>query len=139
MSDQSSTPQGRVEIVRANDRWRVTPHTEAGSTLHYTYEALSYPMTEKAMMPYLLEIPVDTLLPTEASSHGGEEFLFVLTGQIEITMNSQSYVLDQGDSIYFDAQQPHTLRAKGSRTAQLILCLVHLKKSDLVNPIMRAY
>ena len=135
----SELNEARVEVVRANDRWRVTPHTEAGSTLNYSYEALSYHMTEKMMLPFLIEIPVEKTHAVETSSHDGEEFLYLLSGEIEIEVGPEKHTLTKGDSIYYDSRLPHNIRAKGSKPAQLIACLVNLKKSEGANPIMRAY
>src|SRR5512146_2003719 len=38
----SGPPVGRVEVVRAHERWKVRAPTEAAAALNYSYEALSY-------------------------------------------------------------------------------------------------
>ena len=42
------------------------------------------------------------------SAHGGEEYVFVISGQL--ALHSEAYaplILEEGDSIYFDASSPH--------------------------------
>lgn len=77
-----------------------------------TYELLS-PNLEKSM-----EIMVARLKPGAAScetplSHPGEECIVVLEGTMEITVGSDTYVLEEGDSIYYHSAVPHILKNVG--------------------------
>ena len=40
--------------------------------------------------------------------HEGEEFGYVLDGEIELTVDSRSYQLREGDSFYFRSERPHS-------------------------------
>ena len=42
-----------------------------------------------------------------SSSHEGEEFLYVLEGTIEVIYGQNNYVLETGDSIYYDSIVSH--------------------------------
>ena len=42
----------------------------------------------------------------QASTHEGEEFIFVLSGDVEIEYGRDAYVLHPGDSIYYDEHCP---------------------------------
>jgi DNA-binding XRE family transcriptional regulator/mannose-6-phosphate isomerase-like protein (cupin superfamily) len=44
---------------------------------------------------------------TERGSHSGEEFLFILEGQLEIGVGEEAFTLEAGDSIHYQASQPH--------------------------------
>jgi len=45
----------------------------------------------------------------DSHSHNGEEFIYILSGKIEITLNSQEYyVLKKGDSFYFRGSESHS-------------------------------
>jgi transcriptional regulator with XRE-family HTH domain len=46
--------------------------------------------------------------------HEGEEFGLVLEGRLEVTVKDQTFVLEEGDSIYFPSHLPHQTRALGS-------------------------
>jgi len=43
----------------------------------------------------------------EAYTHEGEEFLFVLRGELQIEVRSERYRLKAGDSLYFESTAPH--------------------------------
>lgn len=41
------------------------------------------------------------------NAHTGEEFIYVLEGTLEVRLDEARYVLHDGDSVYFQANQPH--------------------------------
>jgi DNA-binding transcriptional MerR regulator/mannose-6-phosphate isomerase-like protein (cupin superfamily) len=43
----------------------------------------------------------------ESYTHEGEEFLFVLRGELHIALQDQEYRLKSGDSFYFESATPH--------------------------------
>ena len=57
----------------------------------------------------------------ESYSHEGEEFLHVLRGEFEISLNGRErYLLKSGDSLYFESSTPHRWKNPG-RTESWIL------------------
>jgi transcriptional regulator with XRE-family HTH domain len=53
--------------------------------------------------------------------HEGEEFVFILAGVLEITIDgSQTHVLREGDAITFASQRPHSWRNPGPSPSRLI-------------------
>lgn len=56
--------------------------------------------------PYLITLKDHTdIFPT--FQHGGMEFLYVLKGTVEYGHGNESYLLEPGDSLFFDADAPH--------------------------------
>lgn len=49
--------------------------------------------------------------------HGGMEYAVVLNGRLGVRVGSRDYVLAAGDSITFDAQNPHRLWTIGAKPA----------------------
>ena len=45
--------------------------------------------------------------------HNGEEGGIVVQGELEVIIGNESYLLKQGDSIYFDSTHPHAFRNPG--------------------------
>jgi quercetin dioxygenase-like cupin family protein len=46
-----------------------------------------------------------------AYQHDGEEFIFVLTGSLEIILDGDKFFhLAEGDSFYFESRRPHSWR-----------------------------
>lgn len=54
------------------------------------------------------------------SSHAGEEWLYVLSGQVHLEYGGRSHVLEAGTAAHFDASHPHRLSAP-SGDARLVL------------------
>lgn len=136
---QRAIPESRVEVVRARDRWTVQPQSDAARTLNYRYQALSYNLTDKLMSPFLVEIPPDTAREAPLSTHDGEEFLFVLNGQLEITIGGDVHRLEPGDAIYFDSRMEHSLRAVEGSAVRLVACVAQERRPGVENPIDRSY
>jgi len=59
--------------------------------------------------------PLQQLTP-----HPGEEFGLVLTGELIFTLGDEQYTLTAGDSIHFDAHQPHAWRSQGHEPCVVI-------------------
>ena len=53
-------------------------------------------------------------------AHAGEEGGFVLSGEVEVTVGSESRRLVAGESYYFDSNVPHRFRNLGKEDAVII-------------------
>ena len=115
------------------------PQSEAARTLNYRYQALSYNLTDKLMAPFLVEIPPDVSSELPSSTHDGEEFLFVLNGQLEVTVGGDVHRLAPGDSIYFDSRMEHSLRATEGSAVRIVACVAQERRPGLENPIDRSF
>jgi glyoxylate utilization-related uncharacterized protein len=62
------------------------------------------------MEPTLLILQPGGMSDANLCQPQGEEFLLVLSGQIEITLNDKAYTLQEGDNIYFNASVKHCFR-----------------------------
>jgi len=101
---------GKYEITRPNERLAVHHDNLAGTgRLAYNYESLAYRLAKKHMEPFFVEFEV-TAEPGEALSHDGEEFVHVLDGEIEFRLGDDVIRLQAGDSFYFYANVPHSIR-----------------------------
>jgi DNA-binding transcriptional MerR regulator/quercetin dioxygenase-like cupin family protein len=50
----------------------------------------------------------------DSYAHEGEEFLFVLRGTLDISLEDQTHQLRAGDGFYFESNTPHTWRNLGT-------------------------
>ena len=84
----------------------------------YEYSSLAYNFKRRTMEPLL--VLLDSSRPVAAPvSHSGQEFNFVIEGQMKVTVGKNEHILSAGDSIYFDARIPHGQSAVNG-TAQFI-------------------
>ena len=73
----------------------------------YEFSSLAYNFKGRTMEPLLVFLD-----PTKAASsmvhHSGQEFNYVTEGVVKVTVDKREYVLEAGDSIYFNATLPHS-------------------------------
>ena len=111
----------RAVIVRKNERKQVFRRIhEDPSKVGYYYESLAYPKADKHMEPFQVQFEVKKKDDLLFFNHKGEEFVFVLEGQLECNYEDETFLLDPGDSLYFDSSFPHAFRAVGKKSALAI-------------------
>ena len=71
------------------------------------------------MEPHLFRIAPDAG-SGESYTHEGEEFIYVLRGDLEITVDGEEYRLKTGDSFYFESATPHRWRNPGRKETLLL-------------------
>ena len=73
--------------------------------------------------PFLVTVdPNDA--PITLNQHTGQEFDMVLKGRLLISLNGKDLILNEGDSIYFNAKQLHGMKALDGRQAQFIAVII---------------
>ena len=116
-------PRPVLEIVRKKDRLRFPESPDAARVAYY-FESLDFPVPNRALNSYLAEFePVDAE-HSRLHEHPGVEFLYVLSGKLELRAGEDKHELAEGDAVYFDCSVPHGYRRIGSRrTAALVVAL----------------
>ncbi|MBR3689681.1 MAG: helix-turn-helix transcriptional regulator [Eggerthellaceae bacterium] len=85
----------------------------------YYYEDLAWRMQGKIMQPLLVVLdPSDE--PAKLVTHTGQEFNVVVEGTVVVTFGDKEFVLNAGDSIYFNPMYPHGQRCGGDVPAKFI-------------------
>jgi len=111
-----------MTVVRKDQRQTIARHGQKKSQKYgYSYESLAPEKANRMMEPFIV-----TLVHTEAeefSNHDGQEFLFVLEGEIKVQVGDHAEVLQTGDSVYYDSNQPHLVKATGSTQARILAVL----------------
>ena len=111
----------RAVIVRKNERKQVFRRIHEDPTkVGYYYESLAYPKADKHMEPFHVQFEVKNKEDMLFFNHKGEEFVFILEGQVEFSYEDEIFTLNPGDSLYFDSNFPHAFRAAGKRNALAI-------------------
>jgi len=82
-------------------------------------------MEQLASQERVLEPTYVTIAPgagiDEPYQHEGEEFVYILAGQFELTIEERdTHVLEEGDAITFESRLPHRWRNPGNDEARLI-------------------
>ncbi len=84
------------------------------------YHSLSEGKDNRHLEPFVIDI-----LPAEdpkfdLSTHEGEEFIYVLEGYVEINYGKNTYVLEKGDSIYYDSIVKHHVHGYNGQKARIL-------------------
>jgi DNA-binding transcriptional MerR regulator/mannose-6-phosphate isomerase-like protein (cupin superfamily) len=66
------------------------------------------------MEPHLFRIAPDSG-SGDSYTHEGEEFIYILSGELEIALNDEEYRLKPGDSFYFESATPHRWKNPGRK------------------------
>jgi mannose-6-phosphate isomerase-like protein (cupin superfamily) len=93
-------------VVRSNERLRF-PDLPDTPVPGYFFEVLAFGATDKSISAYLAEFPQRDPKLARHHVHDGAEFLHVLSGTLSINYQSEEHTLNSGDSVYFDASEPH--------------------------------
>jgi transcriptional regulator with XRE-family HTH domain len=105
---------------------RVVGSLAEGSLYGYNYEALASDKSGKNMEPFIIEPAFDE---EAVFQHEGEEFMYVLEGRHELIYDGNRYLMEKGDSVYFDAAVPHTGKSVGKKKARLLAVMYNYRRS----------
>jgi transcriptional regulator with XRE-family HTH domain len=109
-----------ISIVRSDER---RSFMRGGSASGYDYEMLAPGKQFKTMEPFIMKPPLD-FQDDRRFNHGGQEIIFVLSGQMEIDFGGTRYKLAKGDCAYFDAHVPHRSRSLNGKIAQALVVVM---------------
>lgn len=79
-------------------------------------------MLEQLVTPLLLQLEPGARSGSPLT-HGGQDFVYCLSGEILYAVNGRGYLLEPGDSILFDGRLPHAFRNAGIEVASLLIVL----------------
>lgn len=84
------------------------------------FYSLAAGKSSRHMEPFLIDVNPADAASHAPSQHEGEEFIYVLEGEIEVKYGKESHRLFPGDSIYYDSIVPHEVRAAGDAPARIL-------------------
>ncbi len=110
-----------VAISRRDER-KLFPSDPKATSTAWSFESLDFRANERKLNGFLAHfhsLPEQKLTP---HFHPGAELLYLIEGELEMTIGADKFQLSAGDSIYFDSLQKHAYRslAKKACTAVVI-------------------
>jgi len=111
-----------MTVVHADKRPVVSRHGKKKSEQYgYFYESLAPEKADRFMEPFLI-----TMVPSEVkelASHDGQEFIFVLEGEMRAQVGDQVEILKAGDAVYYDSSSPHLVKCHGNTPTKILAVL----------------
>lgn len=83
------------------------------------YKRLDAEIRNQKMNALLMEIPPGVELPVVHRAEG-EDFFYVVEGEVEQTIGDKTFTLGQGDSTHHNTQVDHSVINRSGKTAKLI-------------------
>ena len=104
-------PRESYAIVRKDERRSISRFaSKEGVSYGYSYESLGFDKKDRHMEPFLVAREPATVKSEKLSTHEGEEFIFVLEGEMEAILGTHKDILYAGDCIYYDSTIPHKVQ-----------------------------
>jgi transcriptional regulator with XRE-family HTH domain len=113
-------PQTLFRVHRGKDRVRL-PQSGVPDPSYY-FESLGYMVPDRQLDPYFAEfVPGKLGVEPRPHQHFGCEFLFVLSGALDVRHGADVHRVEQGDAIYFDASTVHSYACCGDTPATALI------------------
>jgi len=97
----------------------------ADARKHMEYHPLAKQKAGRHMEPFIVDIQPSEEREFISSAHEGEEFIYVMSGEVEIDYGKEKYLLQAGDSIYYDSIVKHHIHGSDGKAAK-ILAVVYI-------------
>ncbi len=90
----------------------------------YRYENLCKHFVHKKAEMFIVTVdPKEDAIPS-LNAHAGQEFNYVLEGSLKIFIKDNEIILNEGDSIFFDATCKHAMVALNDETAKFLAVIM---------------
>ncbi len=110
-------------FLRAQDTETQRLEEAAKRTEHYSYKTLTPHEADKHLMAFSVLIPPKTAHKGVRYRHEGEEFVYVVSGEVEITVEKEKKRLAEKESLRFNAYLDHHLANPGEKECELLVVL----------------
>lgn len=108
-----------LAVTRKGERLRL-PNLPDEETPSYVFESLDYPAGDRPMNAFLAEFPARSE-PSEPHQHGKAEFIFVISGRLALSVDTEEVILNEGDAAHFDSSVPHVYCSDGEGACSAIV------------------
>ena len=116
-------------VCRAQDREKESSISFSNGAVdarkHMEYHPLAQQKAGRHMEPFIIDINPEDKPEFKLSAHEGEEFIYVMNGEVEIEYGKEKYTLYEGDSIFYDSIVKHHVHGAPGKSAK-ILAVVYI-------------
>jgi len=107
-------------LVRSGDRdgiQRTELSSESGVPSSLIFHHLAQGKIDRHMEPFFIEVLPQPPGQVKVSQHEGEEFIAVVSGEIELQYDKDTYKMGPGDSAYYSSDVSHRIVALNNKKA----------------------
>ncbi|MCQ2226217.1 MAG: XRE family transcriptional regulator [Paludibacteraceae bacterium] len=92
-------------------------------TKAYKYQSLAAGFIDRKADPFVVAVEPNND-PIHLNSHPGQEFNMVLEGSMLLSINGKELTLNEGDSIYFDSNKLHGMKALNNKPVKFLAIIL---------------
>lgn len=92
-------------------------------TQNYSYTTLTPDAENSHLRAFMITIEPQLAHKPVAYKHEGEEFIFVMSGDLEFTLGSKVKKLKPGESVHFNSDVPHKLKSISNEPTKCLVVL----------------
>jgi len=89
----------------------------------YKYNHLAFTFRNKKAEPFMVTVEPKEEKPA-LHAHDGQEFNWLVSGRMKFFISNKEYVLEPGDSVYFNSSIPHAMQALDNVSAQFLAIVI---------------
>ena len=94
-------------------------------TKAYKYQSLAAGFMNRNADPFIVTVePKPDIEPIHYNSHSGQEFNLVLKGRMLVNIEGKDLILNEGDSLYFNAKLPHGMKALDGKPVRFLAVIM---------------
>ncbi len=97
-------------------------HNKRGA---FRYHSLAKGKSDRSMEPFFIEINPEPEEDRKLSAHQGEEFILVVKGRLRVIYGKETFLLEPGDTIYYNSAVPHYVGAEEGCAASIYAVLYY--------------
>lgn len=93
----------------------------------FEYRNLAFHFKNRKAEPFNVIAPFSKSAqsqPITLSTHEGHEFNYILKGSLKFVINGREEVLNEGDSVYYNSENPHGMIAIGGKDCEFLAILI---------------
>jgi transcriptional regulator with XRE-family HTH domain len=110
-------------LLRGDEGPMSSRRPKSDLTQGYLYRPLAPGVRHKEIEPFLVEFQNAEWDDSYYYRHPGEEFIYLVEGELEFHYAGETMVLKPGDSVYYDSSEPHGYVSIGDRKARAVAVL----------------
>ncbi len=109
-----------VAIARKKERLRF-PESPGGGSIAHNFESLDFKATERKLNAFFAEFEPVAKDKVRPHQHAGVELLFLISGNLVMTIGSETHELEAGDAVYFDSGVRHSYHRAGKNSCTAVI------------------
>lgn len=94
---------------------------------NFDYKYIAYNFKDKFVEPFMVTAPYfeeEQNQPIHLSSHESQEMDIVLKGSLKMEIDGHTFVLNKGDSVFYDSTKPHGMIATNGKDCEFVAIVI---------------